>query len=396
MSVIAVIGDPHIGRSLSIGKPGVGNALNSRVIDQISLLDWSLDQCVENDVETIIIAGDIFHDSRPDYRFVNLFIKFLKNCEFHNIEVDIIFGNHDIKRSGAYYTSVLDIIKSMDIPAVHVHGKPKTIHKKGLSFTLFPFRDRSSLGCKTNTEAINKIKETLPFEVCSIPPENDKILLGHLGIEGSLYTGEFDNYANELMCPLDMFSDYDYVWMGHIHTPQVLSKNPYIAHVGSLDITDFGEEDQEKHIIIFNSEDKDKFKKIKLPTRPLRHISIEVPGEKDATDFVIEKIDVIHNQKSLEKAIVRIEIKLMDENMENVDREKVEKHIYGLKAFYICNFSESRNVVVVPLSQQSLVDNTISHKEAIKLYAEKEDFSSEQDKERYIDKANYIVEKYGS
>ena len=34
MSRVLIIGDPHLGKGISIGKPGIGIGLNSRIIDQ--------------------------------------------------------------------------------------------------------------------------------------------------------------------------------------------------------------------------------------------------------------------------------------------------------------------------------------------------------------------------
>ena len=248
MSVTLIIGDVHLGKGLSIGKPGIGNALNSRVQDQIKLLDWALDQAIDHHVGTIILTGDICEDPKPDYILIELFIYWLKKCEMNNIEVHIIAGNHDIKRTGIQYKSFLDLISAAELPSVTVYKHVNTIFKNGVGFTLFPFRDRSSLDGRTEAEALYKISSTLSYELASIPQEYDKVLIGHLALKGSIFVGdEFDNLANELMCPLNLFRGYDYVWMGHVHKPQVRRrKKQHIAHIGSLDISDFGETDHKK------------------------------------------------------------------------------------------------------------------------------------------------------
>jgi len=394
MGVAIIVGDIHLGKGVSIGKPGVGNALNSRVVDQLKLLDWVVDQAIEQNAAMIILTGDICEDPKPDYRLVDIFVKFLKRCEHTNIEVHIVSGNHDIKRTGTQYISVLDILTSAELPMAHVYKKPATIFMSGAGITLFPFKDRGSLNCASNAEAIEALGQKIPYEASEIPDNYDRILVGHLALEGSIFVGdESDSLANELMCPVSMFSDYDYIWMGHVHKPQVMSQKPYAAHIGSLDISDFGETDHVKHIVVFDSSKKERFKHIPIPSRPLRKIAIEVPKGSDPTDYVLEQIDDAEKTRAIKNSIVRINIKLL-EDMENVDRQRVEGRLSKYNAFYICDFVESRAMSVVPLSKQELMDNTIGPKDAVKLYAEEEKFKSDDDKLRYIDLANGIIDKF--
>ncbi|HVI40808.1 MAG TPA: metallophosphoesterase [Anaerovoracaceae bacterium] len=394
MSVTLIVGDIHLGKGTSIGRPAIGSALNSRVVDQSRLLDWVLDKAIEIDAETIILTGDICEDPKPDYTLVNIFIHFLRKCEVNGMDVHIIAGNHDIKRTGSHYISILDLISSSEMPNVHIHKQINTVYKDGVCFTLLPFRDRRSLNCETNADAIASLAERLPYELADIPPSYDRVLVGHLALEGSLFVGdEIDDYANELMCPLNMFKGYDYVWMGHVHKPQIRCKNPYIAHVGSLDISDFGETDHVKVVVAYNTEDPNRFVEFPVPSRPLRKIAITVPSQHDTTEYIVEQIEITNKTHSLKDAIVKIEIKLAGAEAPNAHRETVEKLVYGFGAHYICNFSESRNVTVVPISKQSLVDNSVSPKAAIKLWSEETKFDSEDDKQKYINMATAIVER---
>jgi len=98
-----LLGDIHLGRSQSLGKTAIGSALNSRIIDQLNLLNWVHDQAVSRSIKHIILTGDIFDEPRPSYQLVELFIDWLKKCGDNDIDVHIIVGNHDILRSGAHF-----------------------------------------------------------------------------------------------------------------------------------------------------------------------------------------------------------------------------------------------------------------------------------------------------
>jgi exonuclease SbcD len=397
MSVTLIVGDVHLGKGLGIGKPGIGNALNSRIVDQMRLLDWVLDQATSTHAGAIILTGDICEDPKPDYILIELFIGWLKRCESSNIEVHIIAGNHDIKRTGSHYKSFLDLITAADLPRVRVYKYTNTILRKDVGFTLLPFRDKAALNCTNEAEAFYKISSQLPYELGSIPNGYDRVLVGHLALKGSLFVGdEFDNLANELMCPLDMFSGYDYVWMGHVHKPQVRRKKPHIAHIGSMDISDFGETDHKKIIIIFDTCNPKKFTEVEIPTRPLRRIRMDIPVDFDPTSFVIDQANAMHQQDSFEGAIVKLELKLLDGKSKGVDRKKIRKAIYDLGAFHICNLSESKNVSVVPITTQHNIDSKIDKKAAVKIWAESDraEMTSEDEKNGYIDLAHKYIDKF--
>src|SRR5271168_2829929 len=105
-----ILGDVHLGRSLTLGKVGIGSSLNSRVADQLKLLEWTLERAIEHSADHIIITGDVFEEPKPHPSLIAMFISWLKTCQAHHIHVHIILGNHDMFRSGSVLSSSLDII----------------------------------------------------------------------------------------------------------------------------------------------------------------------------------------------------------------------------------------------------------------------------------------------
>src|SRR3990172_902069 len=199
MSRTIIIGDVHLGKGCQIGKPGLGTALNSRIVDQSKILDWILEQGIENNIDRFILTGDVFEDVKPDISLLAIFINWAKQCKLHGIDVHIVLGNHDIRRTGSIYVSSLDIIA--DMANVYVYKHLKTIHTAGVSFTFLPYRDRRAWECDSIKEALGKISERLPYEVAEIPLGNKKVLIGHLALEGSIPVGdEFDDLINEIIC----------------------------------------------------------------------------------------------------------------------------------------------------------------------------------------------------
>lgn len=393
MSKTLIIGDIHIGKGTSLGKNMPPPTMNSRITDQIKLLDWIIDIIHENDVEQIILTGDIFEEARPEYYLFKIFIDWLKRLELEGIDCHIVSGNHDIKRSGNVVTSVLDIISSLDFDHIFYHKTITTIHTEGASFTLLPYKDRRGMNAETINDALKLIEECISYEVLGIPYEDKKVLIGHLALEGALYVGdEVDDYINEIICPLSLFLNYDYVWMGHVHKPQILNRNPHISHIGSLDLSDYGETNHSKILVLFDPNSENNYKEIPVPSRPLRRLKINIPEDQNSTEFVIAALKEHNEENSYKNALVKVEITITGDN-KVIDKKVVEEFIYSLGAFYISNISESRNISVVSQEKRELVDNTIDPKSAIKLFADSTTFKNDEDKYSFLKECFDIVEE---
>ena len=397
--LMLVVGDVHLGKGISIGKPGVGAELNSRIIDQMKLLDWVLEQAIDTHSKYLVFTGDIFDNAKPDYRLVVWFIDYLKKCQNAGLIVFIVVGNHDIKRMGPSYVSVLDIITAADIFNVHIYKDIFTYHfDDNAAVTFLPYRDRTGLDFKTNQEALDYVADKVKSELIGYDVlTKNTVLIGHMALEGALFVGdESDNMFNELMCPTSMFDNYKLTIMGHVHKPQVRCDKPHMCHIGSLDLSDFGETEQIKEIYLVDLQDPCSFSKIPVPSRPLKKISIDIPSELEVTttQYVLDKLIEINDSSPLKDAIVRLELSFDDANADVTKRDLVEKHLAEFGVFNVCNYSESRNTVVVPLSKQQDIDNTIDPKAAVLLFAEQEVFESDEQKEKYVNAANKLIDEW--
>jgi len=379
-----IIGDLHIGKGVSIGKPAVDGGFNSRIIDQLNILNWILTLGIKNEINRFIITGDIFEEVKPDYNLVVMFMGWLQECSDYNIEIHIIIGNHDIRRSGNRYNSVLDILSKTNIDNVTIYNNFYTLNTEGVSFTFIPFRDRKSLEQNTVEEAVNVVKGILSGELEGINDNNDKVVVGHMALEKSFWVDEIGSVSNEIMLPVNTFEGYDYVWLGHVHRPQKFhSSNPYVSHIGSMDISDFGEVNHKKIVILYDPEMEGKFKEIQIPTRNLRILKVEVQKDQNATDIVIDEIDKI-KPELFNNAIVKLEVKLLDQDIKEIDRDVVVEKLKELNVYHICSFSESKNILVIQNSKSNISDSAITEKEAIKLYSDLLEFDNDVEKDEFI------------
>lgn len=388
MSII-ILGDVHLGKGLSIGKPGIGYGLNSRMADQVKLLDWTLSKAIENHVSDIVITGDVFDEPKPNPSVINLFISWLKRCVSENLNVHIIYGNHDFVRSGSFISSPLDIVAELNYENIYTYKENKTVLFNNMGITFIPFKDRKSLNTDVNKEAIDIIQNQLSYELPIIPKEHFKLVIGHLALENSIPVGdEFNDLANELICPLSMFRGYDYVFMGHVHKPQVLSKLPYISHIGSMDISDFGECNQKKHIVIFNPDELIPFKYIEIPSRKLTKISIQVPENVNTTEYVENYIK--YNHDDIQDHTVQIDISLTQVDATPVNKKKIEELLHSFNVHHVPKFIESKKIALIKDNDKNVnIDSHIDENKAIQLYANK--FVDEKYQEKFIKSATDLI-----
>lgn len=371
MPNVIILGDVHLGKGTSIGKTALGANLNSRIADQLKLLDWTLDQAMDRHAEHIIITGDVFEDPKPHPSLLTLFVSWLKKCQAHQVHIHIIMGNHDILRSGFVYISPLDVISEVELDNVSIYRDIGTILIGRTAFTMVPFRDRKAFSVPSNAEAISILRDSLVYELAGIPLTYQKVLVGHLAIEGSIPVGdEIDDITNELFCPLDMFAGYDYTWMGHVHKPQVMQKSPHIAHIGSMDISNFIEVDQKKFVVIFDCfANTDPWITEHLPTRPLKKMSIVVPkGTDDTTEYVLKELE---KAGTWDKSIARVDISLAVPELKSVNKNAVEKYLTSQGAFNVTGVSESKKVSLIKKDSNNTIDTKMDVATSIKTYAEK-------------------------
>ncbi len=400
MNKCLILGDIHIGRSIHLGKPAEFGNLNSRVQDQINLLDWAYNLCIEKGVRFIVITGDVYQDYRPHPAVISIFMCWLKKCERSGIQVHIVMGNHDIVRSGQYVVSALDLVSELDLRYANVH-KNVTRLEFGKEFTvvLVPFRDKRMYEVKSKEDGLKKLRSEIE-PVIQEPSDKLKICIGHLALEGSLSIGdEISDHLNELYVPPEMFDWFDYVWMGHIHHPQVIQhRNPYIAHIGSLDRSDFHkiEIENNKVAILLDLDMTNNFEEIILPTRSLRPVRIDVPPGKDSTEFVVNELCFLSKKIDFKEAIVRVDIQLNGPDLESVDREKVENYLRDhLEVHHICGFSETRSISTIQIAPEDAFDNTMEIAQTINKWADTRDhFEDDWEREAFKSAAHEVRQQY--
>lgn len=249
--------------------------------DQEDILQKILRLCDQEAPDGVLFAGDIYDKSTPSAQAVDLFDRFLVALTEKVDHIFIIPGNHDsperLAFGGRLMTNegvhIAPPYQGPQLPFIlkDDHG-PLYVH-------LLPYLRPSLVQPHFPEEVINSYTEAVGAAIdhLSIHPEERNLLLAHQFVTGArrsdserIIVGGLDNVSSAV------FSDFDYVALGHIHGPQnILS--PRLRYAGSPLKYSFSEKNQIKSLTVVNMEEKGCVQVWTLPLVP-KHDLREVRG----------------------------------------------------------------------------------------------------------------------
>ncbi|MFN3813069.1 MAG: exonuclease SbcCD subunit D [Aquificaceae bacterium] len=308
--------DLHAGKSL--GRL-------SRNEDLYYALNQVLQICRDEDVQILLLAGDIYDKPHPDSESQNLILEFLTKATQVVGHIVLISGNHD-----SY-----DLIKSYKnlkrLSNIHVYDRPcrnpkDCILKVGeLTLACLPYPSERLLThlseevYRSYTEKVSTYLRKLSMDMES---SKYNILLSHMMVESARVSGsEKQSTIGEFYAikPEHIPSTFDYVALGHIHRHQKVEKASTKAYYsGSLYQIDFSEKEMDKYVNLVTLEDDVKVRPIKLSLkRQLYEIRI------NQKDNFYEKLKEVEILSGLFKVILDVDIKDTSLNIKRNELEKV-------------------------------------------------------------------------
>ena len=228
---------------LHLGKVVNGYDL---IEDQRFILDQILDISDQNDVNVIIIAGDIYDKKQPSEKAVTLFDDFLTQCTKKGKTILAISGNHDSDErlnfgSRIFSNNNIHIcgIYNGEVPCVTLNDKWGKINVH-----LLPFVKASLVKNYHEQDFPNDISPTYQqaIEVALKYPGIDEnarnVLVAHQFVAGSIDPELSDSEVSTRdvgtveRIGINCFDAFDYVALGHIHIPQQIGRET-IQYSGS-------------------------------------------------------------------------------------------------------------------------------------------------------------------
>ncbi len=212
----------------------------------IGIVDEEMPGCV-------IIAGDVYDKSVPSAEAVQLFDNFLVALAKRKLEVFVISGNHDSPERIAFASRIMDAGGIHMSPVYNGDIVPVTLHDEygEINVYMLPFVKPVHVR-KVCEEDITTYTEAIEYAISkmNLNPDIRNILVTHQFVTGAkrseseeISVGGSDNVD------ATVFDDFDYVALGHIHSPQTCSSDK-IRYCGTPLKYSFSESKDQKSVTI--------------------------------------------------------------------------------------------------------------------------------------------------
>ncbi|MCM1157463.1 MAG: exonuclease SbcCD subunit D [Bacteroidales bacterium] len=272
------LGDLHIGKSVND---------YSMIEDQKYMLNQILEIGASRGIDAVLLAGDIYDKSVPSEEAVSVFDYFLCQLAQRRIKTFVISGNHDSDERLNFGSTLFE---TNDIYiASKYEGKlyRQVVEDEygRVNIYLLPFVKASQVKHffpEAEIDSYDKAVRVV-LENAGINEKERNILVAHQFVAGKSEEprlGGSENAAVQHVGTVekigaDCFDCFDYVALGHIHSPQRVGRNE-VRYSGSLLKYSLSEIDNEKSVplITLGSKGNTDIELIKLrPRREMRHLT---------------------------------------------------------------------------------------------------------------------------
>ena len=266
------LSDLHLGKRLNDFSLGE---------DQEYILNKILGIVEAEAPDAVVIAGDVYDKAIPSVEAVGLFDEFLVRLAKLNTQIFVISGNHDSPERIAFGNRLLDAAGLHLSPVYSGRVEPITLEDAfgPVHFYLLPFvkplhvrRFYPDDPTDTYTQALSAAVEHM-----DIDERQRNILVTHQFVTGAarsdseeLCVGGADNVDSAV------FQAFDYVALGHIHSPQHCGSEK-VRYCGTPLKYSFSEVKDQKSVTVAELKEKGNLTIRTVPLKPLREL-VELRG----------------------------------------------------------------------------------------------------------------------
>lgn len=263
-------------RLLHLSDLHLGKRVNefSMLEDQKYILRQILDMAPARRVDGIILAGDIYDKAVPSAEAVQVFDDFLTRAAGLGICVFIISGNHDSAERLAFGAQLMRGKRVYISPVYEGKVDPVCLEDEfgKVNIYLLPFLKPATVRHALEKEEIGSYQEALQAALgrVQVNEEERNVLVAHQFVTGaSRCDSEEASVGGVDNVDASLFDAFDYVALGHIHSPQHVGRET-VRYCGTPLKYSFSEAGQEKSATLVELLEKGNISVTRLPLVALR------------------------------------------------------------------------------------------------------------------------------
>ena len=251
----------------------------SMLTDQKYALSQICDLAETHQPDGILISGDIYDKSIPPIEAVQLLDQFLTRLQKIGIPIYMISGNHDSATRLDFGSRILEkqniyLCGAFDGTLHHISQNDAYGE---IRFYLLPFLKPAMLLPFLEEDTHLSYAQAIQWVLTHTDLDTTKrnILLAHQFVTWKDTAEESDSERKTLggvdEIDASLFFDFDYVALGHLHSPQRIGKDT-IRYGGSLLRYSFSEINQKKGVTIIDIQEKGNISIEFVPLQPLHNM----------------------------------------------------------------------------------------------------------------------------
>lgn len=238
----------------------------SRSSEHEAVLSEILDIARQGRVDCLLVCGDLFDSHAPSPEAERLAFHFFAELVGRNLPAVVIGGNHDHPRRLAALRQLLEPLSIYVRPEPATDGSDGMVEIQGNGQTarvsVLPFVSERKVTTAAQLagpeEEVYRTYEERVSALCralsrGFSGDTVNLLVAHLFVRGAATSGS--ERAIHVSRPYEVSADQmavgaDYLALGHLHRPQEVSAPAPAWYAGSTLQLDFGEQGQEKQVIL--------------------------------------------------------------------------------------------------------------------------------------------------
>ena len=255
-----------------------------RLSEHAAFLDWLIETLRAEKIDALLLSGDVFDAANPPQDAVGVYFDFLKRlADLRTVKAVITGGNHD---SASHLNAPRELLKRFEIH-VFGHAGENIVDLGDAVVAAVPFLRERDLRQASVGEAMTDVQSQVRAAIrdhyaaqlaaCrALAGKRPMIAMGHLTVLGATTSdSERDIHIGNLgAVSADVFDDFGYTALGHLHKPQKVAGLDHVRYSGSPVALSFSEAADKKSIVVIETEEM-KIETLTIPaTRLLTRVSV--------------------------------------------------------------------------------------------------------------------------